>query len=147
MCGRRLLIIDGLVSFLIYLAVLIICIVEFRFKGAIFIILTIIVTAYFLCAAYRSVMMIVDKFTSPRVKKVKFTKFGLPEALLVFPEKGYARIYFNDGKGEKGYICVDKALFDRIADADHSYVMEIEYYAPSGTLINVRNDTTKNYKK
>ena len=115
MCGKKYLIIDGLICAAIYSAVLFLAFYKYDFGNNTFIIVVAVIAGlYFFGLAYKSFMLLADIVTLPRNKIVKFVRIGAQERLNIFVDKWYFMVCFYDGERNKEYICVDDILLSRL---------------------------------
>ena len=142
MCGKKYLIIDGLICAAIYSTVLFLAFYKYDFGNNTFIIVVAVIAGlYFFGLAYKSFMLLADIVTLPRNKIVKFVRIGAQEHLNIFVDKWYFMACFYDGKSNKEYICVDDILLSRLNNIKQFSVVEIKYYALSRTIVDVKGNS------
>lgn len=145
MSGKKYLIIDGLLCSAIYVAILAIAFYKFHAgNSAFFIAVSVIAGAYYFRLGYRSIMLIADAKTSPRVKQVEFEGTAGRIELNIFREKWYYIVGFSEKKTgldyrkARQYICIDEAIAEKIESIELYEAVEIEYFALSKTICAVR---------
>ena len=144
MCGKKYLIIDGLICAAIYSVVLFLAFYKYDFGNSTFIIVVAVIAGlYFFGLAYKSFMLLADIVTLPRNKIVKFVRIGAQEHLNIFVDKWYFMVCFYDGKSNKEYICVDDILLSRLNNIEQFSVVEIKYYALSRTIVDVKGNSIR----
>lgn len=107
MCGKKYLIIDGLICAAIYSAVLFLAFYKYDFGNNTFIIVVAVIAGlYFFGLAYKSFMLLADIVTLPRDKIVKFVRIGEQEHLNIFLINGISWFASMMGKAIKNIFAL-----------------------------------------